>query len=158
MARFKFRLDSLLRLREATRDQRRRHLGEALSAEAILRQRRLALEKNIDLARGEARQATAPGPLNVDELLSAQRYELTLRGQLALLEQQASQLETEIAARRQALVEADREVRVLEKLRERHLDRFRMEQTRAAAKQMDEIALEANYRRRRTSRHEEASP
>ena len=38
MAKFKFRLATLLRLREATRDQRRAELAEAYRADNVLRE------------------------------------------------------------------------------------------------------------------------
>ena len=157
MARFHFRLASLLRLREAARDERRRHLAEALRAESVLRDHRAALEKNVEVMRRQARAAAQPGHIDVDRLLEAQRYELALRAQVAIAEQQAAELRQEIENRRQALVAADREVRVLEKLRQRHLERFRAEEARREVKRMDEIASLAYSNAARRALREEAT-
>jgi flagellar export protein FliJ len=63
-----------------------------------------------------------------------------------LLAQQATMLEqtrllaAEVERRRVAVVEADRQVKVLEKLHERKLDEFRQDQQRAEFKVLDEVA------------------
>jgi flagellar FliJ protein len=48
---------------------------------------------------------------------------------------------TEIEKRREALVDADRDVRSLEQLREAQLERHREEQERRQMKVLDEVAL-----------------
>ena len=48
MARFKFRLDTLLRLREALRDQRRGELAQAYEAEQILGQHDAEIDSQIE--------------------------------------------------------------------------------------------------------------
>ncbi len=53
---------------------------------------------------------------------------------------------TEIERRRQALVEADREVRVLEKLRERQAEQHRREEDLQEAKRLDEVAAQQAFR------------
>ena len=51
-----------------------------------------------------------------------------------------AELAPEIERRRQAVVEADRELKVLEKLSERQQAQFRLDQTRAEGKLLDEAA------------------
>jgi flagellar export protein FliJ len=46
----------------------------------------------------------------------------------------------EIERRREVLVEADRDVRVLEKLREKQTERHRYEENRREIRQLDEVA------------------
>ena len=71
------------------------------------------------------RSATDGQYLDVNRLLEAQRYELLLKAQSQELAKQAMLLAAETERRRQMLVEADREVRVLELLDERHRQRTR---------------------------------
>ena len=73
-------------------------------------------------------------------LLEAQRYQLALEAQARLLAEQAARLAEEVEVRRQAVVEADREVRVLDKLRERRLAQHHSAELAAEAKRLDEIA------------------
>lgn len=140
MAKFKFRLATLLRLRETTRDGRRAELAEAYRVDDLLRRRFDELSSEIEAARGQCRRAAGPGTVDVDRLLEAQRYELTLRSQQGQLEQQRKGVAAEIERRRATLVEANREVRVLEKLRDTQSDRHRQEEDRREIKQLDEVA------------------
>src|SRR5262249_5323357 len=62
---------------------------------------------------------TMSGELNVDALMHARRYEAILKMQAAELSKQMQQVLEEVERRRTALSEADRDVKSLEKLRER---------------------------------------
>ncbi len=140
MPRFNFRLKTLLRLREAARDERRADLAQAYEAEQILTRQTEKLEGEIHAARQQVRLSAAPGGIDVDTLLATHRYELVLGAQRQLLHEQSEQLSAEIQRRRQALVEADREVHVLEKLRQRQLERFKREEGKREMKRIDEVA------------------
>lgn len=141
----KFRLATLLKLRLDERDRRRNDLAQAMEAERVLQTRLADLDHEIAAVR-ENSAATKLGPINVDDLLQSNRYELMLRAQRKGVEGQIAQVRAEIERRRQALVEADRNVRVLEKLRERQLEAAAAEESRLEAKEFDEIAL-IGYRR-----------
>jgi flagellar protein FliJ len=85
-------------------------------------------------------QAAMVGALDVDQLLDSHRYEMVLAAQLKFIADQHAKLAVEIEKRRQALVAADREVRVLEKLRENLRERHRQEEQHVEMKQIDEVA------------------
>lgn len=140
MSKFKFRLETLLRLRDTARDERRAQLAKAYQAEEILSRQRQQLDDDLNELSDHNRLAAAPGQLNVDRLLDARRYELVLKSQQLHVDQQQQALETEIERRRQMLVEANRQVRVLEQLREKQLERHRREENRQEIKQLDEVA------------------
>ena len=140
MAKFKFRLATLLRLREATRDQRRTELAEAYRVDDVLQQRIEQMDRELVALRTQCRQAAAPGAIDIDQLVAAQRYELVLRAQRKQVSGQREQVAAEIERRRQVLVEANRDVRVLEKLREKQAKRHRQEENRREIKRLDEVA------------------
>ncbi len=148
---FRFRLQTLLRLRIAERDQRRTELAKALRAEAMLRQRQEALQEEQASLAGRERELKSPGVADVDALLHAHRYEIVLAAQMRQLNDQLAQVVAESERRRQVLVEADRQVRVLEKLRDRQSASHRQEEQRLETKQFDELAL-VGYSRRREVR------
>jgi flagellar FliJ protein len=144
MPKFKFRLATLERLREAARDQRRAQLAEAQRiADDIQRQIDDLATQLEDL---KEQQLAAPGPVDIDRLMTAHRYEMVLRVEQQQAHAQRATVEAEVERRRSALVEADREVRTLEKLREKQRDRFRIEQELASQKQMDEVAARLHDR------------
>jgi flagellar FliJ protein len=140
MPKFNFRLATFLKLREAFRDERQAELAEVYRADEILVERDGEVRREMAAQQQSARQGVAPGPVNVDRLIGVQRYDLELRGRLALLAHQRQLLSGEIQRRRQALVEANREVRVLEKLRDKQAEKFRAAENYRETKQLDEIA------------------
>lgn len=138
---FRFRLEALLRIRRNERDERRADLAKALRAEQVLR-------GELERLRGEQREATVrsrqlkgPGAADVDALLSAHRHEVVLAAQQRQVATQLTQVEAECERRRQALVESDRQVRVLEKLRERQAAEYQQQAERQAGKEMDEMGV-----------------
>ena len=140
MAKFNFRLTTLLKMREAARDERRVALAQAYEAEAVLRQRERDLNDQVGQLREQYQQAAQPGALKVDRLVENQRYGMVLRGQRNLSRRQLQQLNEEIESRRATLVEADREVRVLEKLRQNQQCAHAQQEFRQEVKQFDEVA------------------
>lgn len=147
MPTFNFRLKTLLRLRIAERDERRADLAKALRAEAVLREQERLLQGEQATLAERGRQLKAPGAANVDALLQTHRYELVLSAQARQLTTQMTQVTGEIERRRLALVEADRQVRVLEKLRERQSAAHRVREERLETKRLDEQASIGHARR-----------
>ncbi|RMF88177.1 MAG: flagellar export protein FliJ [Planctomycetota bacterium] len=146
MAVFRFRLQPLQRLREHARDQRRAELAQALEALELVEQKQRELAEELERATGLQRQAAKPGSIDVDTIMAVRRYQMALYAQAAQLQQQAAAIAEEIERRREALAQADREVRVLEKLRERQLERYRSEEQRREMKVMDETAAQRYLR------------
>jgi flagellar FliJ protein len=149
MPRFRFRLDTLRRLREMNRDELRVRLAEAYQAEQILAEQREALAGEAAALVATRRELVAAGAVDVTRMIESQRYQMLLEAQARTLADQAARLAQEVEARRQAVVEADRQVRVLDKLRERRQDEHTRAARAAEAKQLDEIATNrwgANHR------------
>src|SRR5262245_42876599 len=103
---FHFRLETLLRLRLAERDQRRAELAKALRAEELLRAEQQALESRQAEAARQTRILKSPGAADVDALLQSHRYEVVLAAQHRQLASQMTQVEAETQRRRLVLVEA----------------------------------------------------
>ena len=152
MSAFHFRLETLLRLRMAERDERRADLAKALRAEAVLQGELRQIETEQSQARSKVREQSAPGTADVDGLLQTNRYQLVLKARRGQLEGQLVQVRAELERRRQSLLEADRGVRVLEKLRERQLEAHREREARQEIKVLDEVAASAHNRRREAAR------
>src|SRR4051812_24501353 len=108
MASFRFRLATLLRLRESWRDERRGHLAEAQHAENLILERIEQLDRELTDLKRRSLHAARPGLLNVDQLAEAARYEMILKAQRESADQQRQAVVAEVAKRREALVAADR--------------------------------------------------
>lgn len=140
MAKFKFRLATLLRLRESARDERRAQLAQAYRADELLEEQKRILEEHLADMRRRARQAAGPGEIDVDRLLEARRFETVLLAQKEHVHNQQEMIRIEIERRRQTLVAANREVRVLENLRARQYGRHQAEENRQEIRRLDEAA------------------
>ncbi|MCC6125577.1 MAG: flagellar export protein FliJ [Pirellulales bacterium] len=140
MPKFKFRLATLLKLREAARDERQAELSEAYRADDILNERLRQIHDELAALSVGCRKAAGPGAVNIDLLIESQRYEVTLRVYEKQTRAQRERLALEIERRREALLAANREVKVLEKLREQQLERHREEENRRDVKRLDEVA------------------
>ncbi len=142
MPRFHFKLAALLRIRESTRDQRRVELAESQRTDAELHGRLTQLDEEQKQLQCERRKVAGPGQVDIARLVESQRYAATVRSQEIGLQEQRRTLAEEIERRRQALIEADRQVRMLETLREKQLEMHRQEADRQEAKRLDEAALQ----------------
>lgn len=140
MAKFRFRLATLQKLRELHRDELRAKLAEAVRANQILDEQLAQVTAEIENLQAMRREAVQGAQVNVDPLLEAQRYHGILLTQQATMHEQSRLLLAEIERRRQSVVEADRQVKVLEKLHERKLEEFRRDELRAETKVLDEVA------------------
>ena len=140
MSTYRFRLDTLLKMRQTVRDQRREELAQAFQAEQIVRRQQDEIAQESEQTNDQIRRGSQPGNVKVDNLLDAHRYERVIEARQNNLDAQRQQLEEEIARRRERLVEADREVRALEKLDERQRQEHNQNEHRREVRQMDEIA------------------
>ncbi len=140
MAKFTFRLDVVLRLRETERQRRRQELAEALAADRLLEAELNRLTSETLTVKKLLAEASAPGALSIDKLLDLRRYELTLQAHQRIIEEKREKVAQEIVRRREALTQADRAVKILEKLKERRLREWQREETRRTFRAIDELA------------------
>jgi flagellar FliJ protein len=115
-------------------------LAEAFRAEQMLAESRADLAAEEQAMREMQRSAAAGRYLDVNRVLEAQRYDLLLKAQSQQMAKQATLLAAESERRRQVLVEADRDVRALERLDERHRRTHVREQQLFETKRLDEAA------------------
>jgi len=137
---FKFRLDSLLKIRENIRAERQAELSKANEAARIVEEQLQRVRTEIVRCGDLGREAMQQGRISVDYLLSLRRHEAYLLAQQGQAQNHLEQIRQEIERRRIALMEADRDVKVLEKLREKQKTKHLREEALAEVKRMDEIA------------------
>jgi flagellar export protein FliJ len=146
MSKFKFRLATLLRLREQTRDERRLELAAAYRVDDVLNRQLQRMEMELGRLWSECRKTAGPGEVNVDRLVEMQRYELTVKVQQSQVIRQREGVRAEIERRHQTLLEANREVRVLENLRDKQAAQHRQDEDYRERKRLDEVAQQQAIR------------
>ncbi|MBA2116900.1 flagellar export protein FliJ [Bremerella alba] len=147
MSKFRFRLETYLRLKIAARDQCRAELAEVLRAEEQLKEHQAGIESDIRDQHAFIRGRTEAGALNIDLITASQREVMFLKSLQIEKQQLMLKLRPHIQQRRQALIDADHEVRTLEKLKEQKQEQHIKLEAAIEAKQMDEIALSGFMRK-----------
>ena len=136
---FRFRLTPLLKIRENTRRDKQAELVQALDAEAIVLEKLEEIkQKRVDLQEA-TRAKILEKQVHVGFMISSRRHEAFLIVQQNQIEEKLEVLRKEIERRREALLEADKEVRVMEKLRDKQKERYEQEQLAIETVLMDEI-------------------
>ena len=146
MARFIFRLAALLRLRESRRDECRAALAEAYRVDEVLAKQLDGLNRELDALREFCRLTVSSRTIDVRPAGRGPALRTGGAAQQRHVAQQRQTVAAEIEVRRQALVEADREVRVLEKLRRRQAEQHRRQEDLREVKRLDEVATQQTFR------------
>jgi flagellar FliJ protein len=142
MTKFKFRLQSILHLAISHRNERRRELAKANEAVQVLADRHRQLSVEHHDIRHARNTASVGANVKVARLLDASRYELMLFAQISDVAKQQAEVQEELEQRRQRLVESDRRVRTLEKLRDRKLAVYTLKQERKQQRKIDDVATQ----------------
>jgi flagellar export protein FliJ len=132
-----FRLDSVLKLRQRERDQAGKDVADAVAAIALLDTKlsEIAMQqRQLESLRRDFSQ----GSISTNRMLDAERYQLVLAAQHAHVSGDRSLLVQELDRRRAKLVIRQQAVKALEKLEQRHDERFAEEQRKRQQLLLDE--------------------
>ncbi len=138
MARFKFRLDKVLEVKEIALKQEQRRLSDINQRRHQLLESRHQLEQAMEECMGQINRLESS---QVDLLASYHTYLHQIMQEIRQLENQLYQLDEEEMKVRQRLQEIQKEKKVLENLKERKYARFLKEQDRLEQATLDELAL-----------------
>jgi len=126
---FQFRFAAILELRRRERDEAGASVGQANEAiEKVDEQIRMKRSDRSNLRRDA--ESHRVGAVSVDFLLARGRYDLQLQAEIRSLDETLGELHQERERRQATLVEAEAELKKLEKLHERAEDAYRKEMSR----------------------------
>ena len=137
---FTFRLDPLISIRDNVLKEKQAELAKAYEAQRIIEQKQLDTERSIEANLQSAREMQQLGKVDVTLLLGIRRYDMFLASQLDEIRRHIAMIAEEIEIRRQAVIEANKELKIIEKLKERKREEYRVEERRKETIEMDEIA------------------
>ena len=143
---FRFRLQSILRLRERDRDTAAQAFEQATRAKQILLDRIDEIETERQQLLQE-RGAASLGQVDIQHILSSQRYEASLVESVREIEGNISKIEIAIQQRRAKLVECEQGVKVLEKLRDQQQETWNQEQAARSQSRLDEWASYQHFQK-----------
>ena len=139
-ARFRFRLESLLKLRHSLEQVAQRNLAKAL-AQLDQARARVAELLRSQLETVALRSIGDHQVVDLEQWRAIERYLLVLELRLTVAQQQVREAETGVAAARRALMEAHRAHLMLVRLKERRQELHALELLREEARDMDEMAV-----------------
>lgn len=113
----KFRLATLLKIREQERDMAAKAVQDVRMAIEKLDNAQLEIEQ-ANRQMNEARKESSYGAINLNQILDAQRYQMVLAAQSAQIADHKGKLNQELERRQFALIQSQKAVKSLEKLRD----------------------------------------
>ncbi|HXE53036.1 MAG TPA: flagellar export protein FliJ [Tepidisphaeraceae bacterium] len=145
MARFIFKLDGILRHRERIEQERQRDLAIAQAEMARLEGQLRQFQGELQHSSADVRDNHLVGKLDMLYLAAHRRYMLGMNRKVLALAQTMAAQKQKVDQARVALAEASLQKKMLEKLRERHHERWRADQSRAEANALDELTTQMSY-------------
>ena len=145
MAKFRFRLESVLRLREMEDDRARRALHEVQrdfqrEEQALRDMVELREEAKSDVRGGDDREGDDDvRQVDVQELLRQRRYINVLYQRIVSKGQDLTRIGKEVERAKKSLGEARVRKRIVERLKERKKQEFLREEDRREARELDEL-------------------
>jgi len=128
-----------MQLRQTARDERRQELALAQKLEQSICERIAKIDNGLTELRNRTDPAT--GLIDIDRLRDTVRYQSLLAVQRQAAQRELEGCRAHMDRLRQLLVEADRELKSLEKLQSRHQDHHRHRQRKSELGQLDEAGI-----------------
>ncbi len=138
--RFRFRLETVLRVRELREREAKRKVGAKLAEIAALDNLNQQAATEISKRQGDLNQSQHAVHLDPRELSSGRAWIAYLRRSIAQRQVAKSSLLSELEQLRAELVTARTQTRILEKLRERKHETWKREGQQREQAEMDEVA------------------
>jgi len=145
MPRSEFRFEKILTFRSHQEKQKQRELAMVVQLEQKQNGKITAIDRQRRSAQQE-QKSQLMGVIRPSRLSGYSRYYLKLKRDEVSGREILKQIGEEVAKRREALIEATRKKKIYEKLKERHLEKVRLEQNRAMQKENDETGQQYYWR------------
>jgi flagellar FliJ protein len=147
MAQFIFKLDGVLRHRKNIEHERQRELAIVQKAMTALEQQLQALDTEVKTSNDGVRQKHLTGPLDLTFLAAHRRYLAATHRRAMEIANQMAVVQRQVDAARQALADAARDRKILEKLRENQQEVWRLSLKHREMAEQDEITMQMSYRK-----------
>ena len=149
--RFRFRLEAVLKVRKRKRDEARRVVADRQRRISRIADQITACRNGIGEAVDESRRAQHAAAPDVTTLRRYRSYIGAMDRAIGNAEAEMDRQHERLRQEQRQLTLANKEVKAIEKLRERQLARHDEQQQRADRAESDEIALQLHRRTRITA-------
>lgn len=138
MKKFKFRLQKLLDLREAAEQEIKNELAELLNKQNAVRMRQQGYRNAIARERDSFARKLREKKASYEDIMTFERFYDSTSRAIDISEQEILSMEDDIQKVRDRLIEASRERKVVEKLKEKKLEEYNYELNREIIKENDD--------------------
>lgn len=145
MAKFVFKLDGVLRHRTNVEHQRKRELAGIQAQMTALENELRALDASVRASADDLRKNRLVGKIDLAFLAAYRRYAFDMQRKALGIAEKMAAIKTQVDRAKRALAEASKQRKILEKLRERFLGRWREELQRRDLAEMDEIGMQLGF-------------
>jgi flagellar export protein FliJ len=146
MPKFVFQLDGVLRQRKHVEQERQRDLALVQAQMAKLQDELRALNDAVTASGNDVRDNRLVGRLDLNYLTAHRRYMLAMQRKGTELVQRMALVQRQLLDAQQALAEAAKQRKAIEKLEERQHQRWRDGQNRREQIAQDEVSMQMSYR------------
>jgi flagellar FliJ protein len=145
MAKFKFKLQGVLRQREHAEQEKMRALAVCLKQEADCKLEISRLNDSVEKSNDDMRANHLIGVLDMSFITAHRRFMIAMHRQAASLAQKLANAQQRVIEARLALAEAAKQRKVLEKLRDKRHEQWKAEIAAKEARDLDEIGMQLAY-------------
>ena len=146
MAKFTFTLDGVLRQRIHVEEQRQRELASVQAELTALEAELRAMDRSVGESTADVRNNRLVGQLDLAYLTAHRRYTAAMQRKAMALAQQMVAVKTRLETHRKALLEAAKQRKIIEKLRENRKERWAQDMARRETAALDEVGAQIGYR------------
>jgi len=146
MPKFVFSLESVLRHRRYAERERQRELAVCQAEMVRLQQELKALNDSMQSSAADMKANHLTGSLDVGFLAAHRRYTVAMQRKGQSIVQDMARQQKKVDDAQRMLAEAAKERKVMEKLREKQLERWKAEVARKEAAEADEVGAQFGYR------------
>ena len=140
----RFSLETALKVRERLEKLYQKALAEQVQLEQQHRDRKKLIQEALDIHNNDLDKAKAEG-VTISQLLMGGNFQQRIKQHLELTQAQLDEQLEVVELKRRELTQATQKKRVLEILKEKEIENFKVETERLERLEADEIAQ--NYRR-----------
>jgi len=145
MARFIFKLEGVLRQRKHVEQEKMRALATCLKHQTECDAELKRLNDSVQQTNDDVRRNHLTGVLDMDFLAAHRRFMNAMQRQALAIAQKIALAQQRVNEARLALAEAAKQRKVMEKLREKHHERWRAEESMKEMRELDEIGVQIAF-------------
>jgi flagellar protein FliJ len=142
MAKFVFKLEGVLRQRKHVEQEKMRALATALKHQSDCELELQRLNQSLEETNDDLRRNHLTGVLDMNFLAAHRRFTNAMFRKSASIQQKIAQAKQKVTEARTILAEAAKQRKVMEKLREKHHERWRAELAAKEFRELDEIGVQ----------------